>query len=188
MQEEKNLREKHSQIGGKINFVALSHDIKEEYGISLSSETLRRKAIQQQIHVPKQKKTKIYREVKTTKIGRLFQHDASFHKWSPFMEKFYLILTIDDASRMIVGARFGLQETTMEHILEVESVCTKYGVPLNWYTDKHSIFTYTERKSGHSRYNFQTVVDDAEVQWKRVMNLLQVRHILANSPQAKGNS
>lgn len=184
IQEEFRLLHKYSGVVLAVNFVALSIDIFDEYTLKVSPETLRQKAIKMKLHNVSTKKQKIFREVKTSKIGRLFQHDTCIHKWSPFMEKFYLILTIDDASRVIVGARFAHKETTMEHILEVEWVCRNYGIPLAWYTDKHSIFTYTERNSPHR--NFQTLVEDAQVQWKRVMQQLKVKHILANSPQAKG--
>lgn len=182
--EEFNLVSQHKGVVLTVNFVALSTDIFDEYSLKVSPETLRQKAIQMNLHKVSTRNQKIFREVKTSKIGRLFQHDTCVHKWSPFMDKFYLILTIDDASRVIVGARFAHKETTMEHILEVESVCKNYGIPIAWYTDKHSIFTYTEKQSIHK--NFQTLVEDAQVQWKRVMQQLKVKHILAHSPQAKG--
>lgn len=184
LEEEFKLLSAHKGVIHSANFPALSADIFDEYRVTVSSETLRKKSIKMGIYKAGKKKEKIFREVKTSKTGRLFQHDTCFHKWSPFMEKFYLILTIDDASRVIVGAHFALQETTMEHLLEVESVCKTFGVPIAWYTDKHSIFTYTEKTGVHK--NYQTLVEDAQVQWKRVMEQLKVKHILANSPQAKG--
>lgn len=36
------------------------------------------------------------------------------------------------------------------------------------------------------KYRFQTKTEDAAVQWQRVMKLLEIQSILAQSPQAKG--
>ena len=54
------------------------------------------------------------REVLTTAIGALIQHDASHHKWSPYAgERWVLITSIDDFSRKLLYADFFEQETTM---------------------------------------------------------------------------
>ena len=43
------------------------------------------------------------REVLTTAIGALIQHDASHHRWSPYAaEKWVLITSLDDFSRKIL--------------------------------------------------------------------------------------
>jgi transposase InsO family protein len=168
----------------KFNFAAIALELKRKYSLTVSPETVRRKAIEWAFHKPKKRGVKIYREVETTKIGRLFQHDTCLHQWSPFMEPFYLILTVDDHSRRIVYARFFEKETSMNHILAVRDTVFTYGLPLAYYTDRHSIFTYNEKESYRHRY--QTKAEDAAVQWQRVMLLLDIQPILANSPQAKG--
>lgn len=170
---------------GKYNFSALSEELKRENGISASSETIRKKAIAWKMHHPKTRFAKIYREVETTKIGRLFQHDTCIHQWSPFCKAFYLILTVDDHSRKIVYAKFFAQETSMNHILAVRDTVQKYGLPLAYYTDRHSIFTFNFN-NGPRNQTYQTRVEDADVQWKCVLSKLQIQGICANSPQAKG--
>ena len=170
---------------GKINFAALSEELGRKENLEISSETIRRKAILWKFHHPRIRGAKIYREVETSKIGRLFQHDTCIHQWSPFMKHFYLILTVDDHSRRIVFAKFFEEETSMNHILSVRDTALTFGLPLAYYTDRHSIFTYNAM-NGPIRQNYQTVVEDPEVQWKRVMNILGVQGICANSPQAKG--
>lgn len=170
---------------GKYNFSALSDELKRENGISASSETIRKKAIAWKMHHPKERFAKIYREVETTKIGRLFQHDTCIHQWSPFCNAFYLILTVDDHSRRIVYAKFFDRETSMNHILAVRDTVQKYGLPLAYYTDRHSIFTFNFN-NGPQNKTYQTRVEDADVQWKRVLSKLQIQGICADSPQAKG--
>ena len=170
---------------GKINFAALSDELKREKGLTISAETIRKKAINWKMHQPKERKMKIYRELETTKVGRLFQHDTCLHQWSPFLAPFYLILTVDDHSRKIIFAKYFWQETSMNHILALRDTANRVGLPLAYYTDRHSIFTFNRNDGVHKR-TFQTEVDDAEVQWKRVLAKLQIQGICANSPQAKG--
>lgn len=169
----------------KFNFTALSDDLCRYKAIVVSAETIRRRAIAMNLHVPKSKQVKIYREVETSKIGRLFQHDTCVHQWSPFLNPFYLILTVDDHSRKIVCARFFAEESSMNHILALRDTIQKFGIPLAYYTDRHSIFIYNHRKDSQHR-TYQIKVEDAEVQWKRVLEKLKIQHIIASSPQAKG--
>jgi len=170
---------------GKINFSALSEELHREENLDISPETIRKKAILWKLHHPRQRGLKIYREVETSKIGRLFQHDTCIHQWSPYLNHFYLILTVDDHSRRIVFAKFFEEETSMNHLLSVRDTALNIGLPLAYYTDRHSIFTYNAM-NGPLRKNYQMVVEDAEVQWKRVMGILGIQSICAKSPQAKG--
>ena len=170
---------------GKYNFAAISEELQRENSIEVSAETIRKKAIALKLHRPKERFAKIYRELETTKIGRLFQHDTCIHQWSPFCKSFYLILTVDDHSRRIIYAKFFEQETSMNHILAVRDTVQKHGLPLAYYTDRHSIFTFN-LNNGPRQKTYQTVVEDADVQWKRVLAKLQIQGICANSPQAKG--
>lgn len=184
LRQERQLIEAGHGAVSSMNFQAIAQELGQSEGMTVSPETIRRKAIGWNLHKPKQRGAKIYREVETTKIGRLFQHDTCVHPWSPFLKPFYLILTVDDHSRRIVYARFFLRETSMNHILSVRDTAMQYGLPLAYYTDRHSIFTFNERQS--YRYRFQTDPEDAAVQWQRVMRLLGIQPILAQSPQAKG--
>jgi hypothetical protein len=173
--------------GGKIrriNFQALSLELSRTEGFTVSPETIRQKAILWNLHEADPRGAKIYREVETTKIGRLFQHDTCLHQWSPCLPSFYLILTVDDHSRRIVFAKFFWQETSMNHILSVRDVAFCWGLPLAYYTDRHSIFTFNRRPD--NRRNYRIEVEDAEIQWQRVMGVLEIQGILAQSPQAKG--
>jgi len=51
----------------------------------------------------KRSKSKAHdREVVTNYAGELVQHDSSHHKWSPYSDKkWYLITSIDDCSRYL---------------------------------------------------------------------------------------
>ena len=54
------------------------------------------------------------REVSTNYAGELLQHDSSHHRWSPYAEdKWYLITTLDDFSRKILYADFLESKTSL---------------------------------------------------------------------------
>ncbi len=63
--------------------------------------------------IPKRKKEKAPpREVVTEAAGMLLQHDSSHHKWSPYSDKKWtLITTLEDYSRYLLYADFVEVET-----------------------------------------------------------------------------
>jgi transposase len=126
------------------------------------------------------------REVLTTAIGALIQHDASHHRWSPYAaERWVLITSLDDFSRKILYADFLEQETTWAHIKAAESVMLTYGIPLRYYVDSLRVFRFVQgRDSVWRKHVLQT--DDADPQWRQVMRSLGIDVAYALSPQAKG--
>ena len=126
------------------------------------------------------------REVVTTAIGALIQHDASHHRWSPYAgERWVLITSIDDFSRKLLYADFLEQESTWAHIKAAESVMLAYGIPLRYYVDSLRVFRFVQRRdSVWRRHILQT--DEADPQWRQVMRCLGVGVSYALSPQAKG--
>jgi len=126
------------------------------------------------------------REVITTAIGALIQHDASHHRWSPYAaERWVLITSLDDFSRKILYADFLEQESTWAHIKAAESVMLTYGIPLRYYVDSLRVFRFVQgRDSFWRKHVLQT--DEADPQWRQVMRALGVNVAYALSPQAKG--
>ena len=135
---------------------------------------------------PHPKKKAHDREVVTTAIGALIQHDASHHKWSPYAgERWVLITSIDDFSRKILYADFLEQETTWAHIKAAESLMLAYGIPLRYYIDSLRVFRFVQqRDSVWRKHVLQT--DEADPQWRQVMKCLGVAVSYALSAQAKG--
>lgn len=84
------------------------------------------------------------REVITNYPGELIQHDSSHHRFAPYAEKWYLITSLDNYSRLILYAVLVQRETTWEHILALEYVLLKYGFPLAYYVDSLSFALYRE--------------------------------------------
>jgi len=126
------------------------------------------------------------REVVTTAIGALVQHDASLHLWSPYAtEKWTLITSIDDYSRMLLFADFVQQETSWAHIQAAQRLMQTYGLPFRYYVDNLRVFRFVQGRDSVWRKQVLTT-DDVAPQWRQVMALLKVEVTYALSPQAKG--
>ncbi|MFC1955558.1 hypothetical protein ACFLWZ_03365 [Chloroflexota bacterium] len=156
------------------------HDIK----VALSTIIDRAKGLG--CYQPHPRKKAHDREVLTTAIGTLIQHDASHHRWSPYAaEKWVLITSLDDFSRKILYTDFLEQETTWAHIKAAESVMLAYGIPLRYYVDSLRVFRFVQgRDSVWRKHVLQT--DEADPQWRQVMRSLGVDVSYALSPAAKG--
>jgi hypothetical protein len=154
--------------------------------IKVSSPTIIARAKTLGCYQPHPKKKAHDREVVTTAIGALIQHDASHHKWSPYAgERWVLITSIDDFSRKLLYADFLEQETTWAHIKAAESMMLAYGIPLRYYVDSLRVFRFVQqRDSVWRKHVLQT--DEADPQWRQVMNCLGVGVSYALSAQAKG--
>ena len=77
------------------------------------------------------------------------------------------------------------RETTWEHILASEAVLLKYGFPLAYYVDSHSIFRFVQGRDSFWRNHYK-LTDEANPQWKQVLDDCRVKVTYALSPQAKG--
>lgn len=122
----------------------------------------------------------------TNHAGELIQHDSSHHRWSPYVDqKWYLITSIDDYSRYILFADIVERETSWRHIMALETVCLTQGIPLSYYVDSHSIFRFVQGRDSFWREH-RKVTDEADPQWKQVLKDCRIKVIYALSPQAKG--
>ena len=154
--------------------------------IKVSSPTIVARAKNLGCYQPHPRKKAHDREVVTTAIGALIQHDASHHRWSPYAgERWVLITSLDDFSRKILYADFFEQESTWAHIKAAESVMLTYGIPLRYYVDSLRVFRFVQgRDSVWRKHVLQT--DEADPQWRQVMRTVGVDVAYALSPQAKG--
>ncbi len=167
------------------NYTALRDRLREK-GFQVSVPTIISRAKQLDCHHPRRRRKTHDREVVTTAVGELVQHDASTHKWSPYApEKWALITTIDDYSRKLLFADFFLTETTWAHMQAAQAVIEHYGLPLRYYVDSLRVFRFVQgRDSVWRKHVLET--DDVDPQWRKMLRLLGVDVTYALSPQAKG--
>jgi hypothetical protein len=92
-------------------------------GIRVSVTTIIDRAKKLDCHKPRRRRQVHDREVVTTSIGALIQHDASTHLWCPqAQEKWTLVTSIDDYSRKLLFADFFRSETTWAHIQAAQAL------------------------------------------------------------------
>ena len=167
------------------NYSALRDRLLKQ-GITVSVNTIIDRAKRLGCHKPRKKRKVHDREVLTSSVGALIQHDGSTHLWSPFTkEKWTLITSIDDYSRLLLFADFFPAETTWAHMQATKAVVETFGLPLRYYVDSLRVFRFVQgRDSFWRKHVLQT--DDVVTQWGKMMHLLGVDVIFALSPQAKG--
>lgn len=167
------------------NYSAL-RDRLQQKGIIVSVPTIIKRAKEEDCYKPRRKHKIHDRQVVTTSIGEMIQHDASLHLWSPLAnEKWTLITSLDDYSRKLLFADFFAHETSWAHIQAAQAVLVKNGLPVRYYVDNLRVFRFIEERDSLYR-NHILCTDDIDPQWRQVMRLLNIEVTYALSPQAKG--
>jgi hypothetical protein len=168
------------------NYSYIKDLLEQKYGQKVSLPTIIDRAKRNNFYFSKPERKIHDREVLTNYPGELIQHDSSHHQFAPYAEgKWYLITSLDDYSRLILYAVLVERETAWEHILALEAVLLKYGFPLAYYVDSYSAFRFVQGRDSYWRNHYQ-LTDEANPQWKQVLDDCGVRILYALSPQAKG--
>lgn len=103
--------------------------------------------------------------------GMLIQFDGSDHVWFG-NHRSDLIAAIDDATGKVLNAEFFYGETSLHSLKVIKNVIDANGIPEAFYMDQAGIFGKVDR--------------EWESQISRAFEQLNIRLILASSPQAKG--
>jgi transposase len=156
--------------------------------ISVSSRTIRRMLAEASIPNTHSHKTARRRRTRDRmpKEGMLVQCDASPFEWlenrGPEMS---LHGIIDDATSEVLGLYFRMEEDTIGYMRVLMQMLINYGVPCSFYSDRHTIFfsPKMDKLSIEEELAGKTV---NLTQFGRSLDELQITHIPARSPQAKG--
>lgn len=168
------------------NYSYVKTRLETDYGQKISLPTIINRARKHGFYLRKPKRSAHDREVLTHYTGQLIQHDASWHLWAPAAgQKWWLITSLDDFSRLILYAELLKSQTSWAHIMALQSVFLKYGLPFSYYVDSHSIFRFVQGRDSIWR-DHHKVTDEVNPQWKQVLADCGVKVIYALSPQAKG--
>jgi len=161
--------------------------LEEHESLKLSHSSVRRillsKGIKQarqrrrsKAHPPRQRKPQ---------AGMLWQIDATPYAWlEDRAPSFTLHAAIDDATGTVVGAVFRPTECREGYSLVMQQGIRKYGIPLGLYSDRHTIFRSPNEKL--------TLEQELAGETKPLSHFgkaiaeLQIEHIKAITPQAKG--
>jgi transposase InsO family protein len=179
------IRQEAETFRGRFNFAFLSEEAQKRFHRPFSRNSFRLYALKKgYYHARPEEKGKVYTRFETSGPGALFQHDSSYHLWLPSTaKKHYVILTKDDYSRRVVGARLVEVETSFEHLQTVRQTITAYGIPLAYYLDNHSIFRFVLHQGVHVRYKVRE--DEGEIQFRRALSSLGIGMIYTGKRQAQ---
>jgi len=168
------------------NYSYIKDLLETKYNQKVSLPTIIDRAKKNSFYLKKPDRSIHDREVLTNYVGELIQHDSSHHLFSPSAkEKWYLITSLDDYSRFLLYATLVKKETSWTHIMALQSVILKHGFPYSYYVDSHSIFRFVQGRDSLWRKHYK-LTDEANPQWKQVLNDCHVKVSYALSPQAKG--
>jgi transposase InsO family protein len=153
------------------------------HGIWVSHDTVRRWLIAEGLlEKPRRGRRSRRRRLRKERFGQMVQMDGSHHGWFGVGSKrCCLMVMIDDATGRMLG-RFYDGESLAAAMDAFTRWCRLYGVPRVLYVDRAGIYrcdrepTVEELTSGKR----------PATQFGRAMKELDVRLILARSPQAKG--
>jgi transposase len=152
--------------------------------VKVSKETLRQWLVAAGLRRVKRRKAEdehVWRPRRSCR-GELVQWDTSEQDWLEGRgPKLYLVAMIDDATSRAYG-RFVRQDSTEENLRVLRGYLESWGRPVEFYTDKSSLFTVNRPP---------VEVSDEEVkeeltQIGRALRELGIGWIPAHSPQAKG--
>lgn len=158
--------------------------MKDEEGLSYSY-TWVKNLLQDAGSVPREKprgKHRMRRERRPL-AGQMIHLDGSDHEWLSLRpgERQTLLLVVDDATGWNLAARLVDGETTVHCMSVLREVVETYGVPVQLYTDRASVYWLTKTAGGQ--------VDKGRLtQFGRGMKQLGVEMIAGYSPQARGRS
>jgi hypothetical protein len=113
--------------------------------------------------------------------GMMVHCDGSTHDWFSTGKPVDLMVFIDDATSEILSAFFVGQEGTRATLRGLKQVVTKWGRFGEFYTDRGAHFCRTSEAG-------QRPDEEQNGQVARVLRVLGIRAIHANSPQARGRS
>ena len=149
--------------------------------LTVNKETLRQWMLEADLWKGRtRKKARIHQSrERRPRFGELIQIDGSHHDWFEGRgPKCCLLVFIDDATGRQVGLRFERQETTLGYMGVAEAHLMKWGRPVSYYADKHSIFRTTREES------LDGLIQPTQLH--RALHSLGIELICAHSSQAKG--
>lgn len=160
-----------------------SEYLAKKHALRVSKETARkwmREAGLWRVHKQRVAEVHMWRQ-RRERYGEMVQWDTSEHDWLEGRgEKIYLIKMIDDATSKLF-ARFVRSDSTGDNMSVLEAYLQRFGRPLQFYTDKASIFITTPKKNHPVR---EEALPPTQI--GRALGELNIGWIAAHSPQAKG--
>ena len=111
------------------NYSYIKDILENDYHQKVSLSTIINRAKTNGFYLTKPKRKVHDREVITNYPGELIQHDSSHHQFSIYTNKWYLITSLDDYSRLVLYASLVEREINWTNIIALKVVILGYGIP-----------------------------------------------------------
>ena len=170
-----------------VNRAHLAELLVEREGIAIAERTLRRILDEAGVAPVRRRRPPRHRSrrERVDQAGRLLQLDGSRHRWlgrtGPYLT---LVGAIDDATGIVTAGRFGAQEDAAGYFTILAQTVRRYGLPIEVYSDRHSIFVVEGRRPPTIEEQLEGVAPRTQV--GRALQAAGIGWIGARSPQAKG--
>ena len=170
-----------------LNHTHLTEMLSEREDIHLSRSTVRRVLLAAGLPSPRRRRAprRYSRRERYRQEGMLLQVDGSRHDWlegrGPYLS---LVGAVDDATGTVPFALFRQQEDAHGYMLMLKDIIEQHGVPLALYSDRHGIFQRSPKEPESLAEQLRGRRDPT--QFGRALEELDIRLILAHTPQAKG--
>jgi transposase len=154
--------------------------LRERHEVYVSVETVRKLMMTAGLWVPRAWRDTPVHQPRTRRpcLGELVQIDGCEHAWfekrAPVCT---LLVYVDDATSRILIARLVGSESTTSYMETTREYVERYGKPLAFYSDRHSVFNVNRRDS---------LTGEGITQFCRALQQLGIELICATSSQAKG--
>lgn len=178
-----------------VNFSAFVEDLAEYWDIHISYTSIRRIMKEAGIRSPENHKAKHRKPVHRPRLrreneGDLLQIDGTPFEWftkSGDNNKYCMHGAIDDATGKITALYMTENECLYGVMKLIENTAKRYGLPREMYMDRAAWACVTPRnKQNLSIVEQLAGVHEKRTQIQRVLDELNIKQILAWSPQAKG--
>jgi hypothetical protein len=152
----------------------------ERHGLLVPCETLRGWMRDAGIWLPRAARRKVIQQPRARRqyFGELIQIDGSEHRWFEDRGPYCTVLTyVDDATSRLQLLRFVEGESTFDYMQATRLYIERYGKPVAFYSDKHTVFRVNKRSA---------VGGTGMTQYGRALHELGIEIMCANTPAAKG--
>lgn len=177
------------------NFSFFRDILEEDFNIKVSYRTLYNILTEFGIKSPEKRRVK--KAEKNHRIrprkeheGEMLQIDGTpfaWFKWCGDNKKYCISAAVDDATSKLMGAYMTENECLYGYMEMLRRIYIREGAPASFYSDRAGIFCVSPRDKDKLTIAEQLQgLHEKRTQWQRILEEMNIKQILAFSPQAKG--